>query len=65
MHSSISRRGDGSAGAVAVVAIVVLVLIAGYFLFFRGGSADTQDSSVVPDTVNVNVPDSFTPEQGQ
>ena len=63
MNSSTSRRGEGAAGPVAIVAIVVLVLIAGYFLFFRGGAEAPADNSVVPDTVNVNVPDSMTPEQ--
>lgn len=58
-----NRRGEGSTGVVAIVAIVVLVLIGAYFLFFRGSNEAPADSVVIPDTVNVTVPDAMTPDR--
>lgn len=49
-----NRRGEGSASVVGIVAILVLVLIAGYFLFFRGeATAPVEDNT---DTINVTIP---------
>jgi uncharacterized protein YpmB len=55
MHDFISsRRGEGSASVVGIIAIIVLVLIAGYFLFFRGADAPATEEG--DNTINVTVP---------
>lgn len=55
MHNFISnRRGEGSASVVGIVAIIVLVLIAGYFLFFRGDATPAAEEG--DNTINVTVP---------
>ena len=54
MRNKLNRRGEGAASVVAIVAILVIVLLAAYFLFFRGRTSEPTEINVqVPDTVNV------------
>ena len=58
IQSYSSRRGEGAASVVGIVAILVIVLLAVYFVFFRGSQASApSDVNVnLPDTVNVETP---------
>lgn len=58
--SLFSRRGEGSASVVAIVAILIIVVLAVYFLFLRGGA-----ETGAPETVDVNLPETVNVQQPQ